>query len=90
MDKSWAQVGARRLAFGHRHTRRDRRVQTQTRSDSLSTVKVTVFITSELPSICARYLFTILHLQPPPPLPSPPSLSLTSPQWHSSGHLVAF
>ncbi|KAI3357412.1 hypothetical protein L3Q82_015846 [Scortum barcoo] len=67
-----------------------RRGRTQTRSDSLSTVKVTVFITSELPSICARHLFTTLRLQPLSSPHSPSSFSLTSPRWHSSGHLVAF
>lgn len=72
--KSWAQVGANRLAFGHRHKSRDHRDQTQTRSDSLSTVKVKVFITSELPSICGCYLFT-----------ASAASSLTSSQWHSGG-----
>lgn len=32
--KRWAQASARRLAFGHWHMRRDRRVQIQTRNDS--------------------------------------------------------
>lgn len=82
-------MDARRLAFGHRHMRlRLPRVQTQTRSDSPSTVKVIVFITSELPSICGRYLLTTLHLQPPPlqaSLSPPLSGTAVGTLWHFTG-----
>lgn len=58
----------------------------QPETRGLSTVKVVVFITHELPSICGCYLFTTLHLQRPPFLASPPLCgTAVGTLWHFRG-----
>lgn len=59
----WLRLVHVRWSFCHKLVHLRRRVQTQTSSDSLSTVKVKVFINSELWSICGYYLFATCMLQ---------------------------
>lgn len=78
--KRWAQAGAHRLAFGHWHMRRDRRVEIQTRNDSPVYCKGHSLYYFWAAS---KYLWSLSIYHITCATPSHLSFSLTSSQWHS-------